>query len=55
VAETATPAAGWHVLAAPDRHPLNRSVPEALSPFIVRRPASTMTGHPTTRVTASTT
>ena len=54
MAESATSAAGWHELAEPERHPLNRSVPGALSRFIVRRPASTMPGVPTTWATHST-
>jgi hypothetical protein len=54
MAGAATPAAPWRRLAAPDRHPLNGSVAEPLSPSGVRRPASTIRGKVTTRAAAPT-
>jgi hypothetical protein len=54
MADSTTRATAWTRLAAPDRHPPKGPVPEALFPFAVCRPASTIHDHAATRAAEST-
>jgi hypothetical protein len=54
MAGTTTTTPTWPRLAAPDHHPRDRPVPLALFRSRVRRPASTMHGHPGTAAATST-
>jgi len=51
--DRATHTLAWRRLAAPDRHPPKGSVPGALSPFGVHRPASTIHDQATARAARS--
>jgi hypothetical protein len=54
MADSPIPTTGWTRLAAPDRHPPKGPVAPPLFPFVVRRPASTIHGHPAARIEEST-